>query len=94
MKLGWIVFAVAGLVTGLAVIAADPALARTKHKAHSVCVDRRQTFTWGGIITNGAPRPNGCAPAVYQYGRYVGQDTDPFIRQQLMRDPQTGYTQY
>jgi hypothetical protein len=36
------------------------------------------------------PGPNGCAPAVYQYGRYVGQDPDPFIRLQLMRDPKTG----
>ena len=24
----------------------------------------------------------------------VGQDPDPFIRQQLLRDPRTGYTQF
>jgi hypothetical protein len=27
---------------------------------------------------------------VYQYGRYVGQDPDAFVRLQLMRDPKTG----
>jgi hypothetical protein len=90
MKLGWIVI----LAAGLAVIAADPALARAKNKAQSQCNPRPQSFTWGGIITNPAPQPNGCAPAVYQYGRYVGQDPDPFIRQQLLRDPQTGYSQF
>ncbi len=91
MKFGWIALAV--LVAGLAVIAADPALARAK-KVHVRCNDRPQTFTWGGIVTNPAPQPNGCSPAVYNYGRYVGQDPDPFIRQQLMRDPQTGYSHF
>jgi hypothetical protein len=38
------------------------------------------------------PHPNGCAPAVYQYGKYVGQDPDAGIRQQLLRDPATGYS--
>ena len=89
MKFGWIVITLAGF----AFIAADPALARAKHKVVR-CDDRPQPFTWGGIVTNPAPRPNGCSPAVYNYGRYVGQDPDPFIRQQLMRDPQTGYTQF
>jgi hypothetical protein len=90
MKLSWFVIVAAGL----SIVVADPALARAKKKAQRQCDDRPQTFTWGGIITNPAPRPNGCAPAVYQFGRYVGQDPDPFIRQQLMRDPQTGYSQY
>jgi hypothetical protein len=90
MKIRWIVVAVAGL----AVIAAGPALARAKHKAQRQCIERPYAFSWGGIITNPAPKPNGCAPPVYQYGRYVGQDPDPFIRQQLLRDPQTGYSQF
>jgi len=91
MKFGWRVVALAGF----AVIAANPALARTKHhKMHTACVTRPQPFTWGEIITDRTPRPNGCSPAVYQYGRYVGQDPDPFIRQQLLRDPQTGYSQF
>jgi hypothetical protein len=88
MKFGWIVIAFAGL----ALTAADPAPARAKHKVR--CDARPQTFTWGGIVTNPAPQPNGCSPPVYNYGRYVGQDPDPFIRQQLLRDPQTGYTQF
>jgi len=96
MKFKWIAIAAAGLAFGLAAIAAQPAEARAKHKKKiaRVCADRPQTFSFLGIITNPAPQPNGCAPAVYQYGRYVGQDPDPFIRQQLLRDPQTGYTQY
>jgi hypothetical protein len=92
MKRGWMVLAVAALVAGTGVIAADPALARSKHRAQRHCVDRPTAFTWGGVITNRAPHANGCAPAVYEYGRYVGQDPDPFIRQQLRRDPQSGYS--
>ena len=94
MTFKWTAIAATALVAGLALVAADPALARAKRKPARQCVERPQTFTFGGIFFNPAPRPNGCAPAVYNYGRYVGQDPDPFIRQQLMRDPQTGYTQY
>jgi hypothetical protein len=90
MKFGWIII----VVMGMAVIAADPALARAKYKSQRQCVDRPQTFTWGGIITNPTPQPNGCAPPVYANGKYVGQDPDPFIRQQLSRDPATGYQPY
>ena len=94
MTLKWIAIAATALVAGLAVTAADPALARTKRKAPRQCVEQPQTFTFGGIFSNRAPQPNGCTPPGYNYGRYVGQDPDPFIRQQLMRDPQTGYTQF
>jgi hypothetical protein len=90
MNLRWIVIAVAGL----AVIAAGPALARAKHKAQRQCADRPYDFTWGGFITNPAPQPNGCAPAVYQDNKYVGQDPDPYIRSQLRRDPRTGMSPY
>ena len=45
-----------------------------------------------GWLFNPAPQPNGCAPPVYAYGRYIGQDPDPFIRLQLKRDPATGYS--
>ena len=38
------------------------------------------------------PQPNGCAPPVYAYGKYIGQDPDPNIRFQLLRDPATGYS--
>jgi hypothetical protein len=55
------------------------------------CDDRPYEFSWIGVLTNPPPGPNGCAPAVYQHGRYVGQDPDPNIRFQLRRDPATGY---
>lgn len=94
MKFRWIVMATAALVAGVAVIAADPALARVKHKAQRQCVDQPREFSWSGVIFNPAPRPNGCAPAVYEYGKYVGQDPDPYIRLQLRRDPRTGDSPY
>src|SRR5664279_4016528 len=72
MRFKWIIIAVAAV--SLAVIVADPALARVKHKAQRLCVDRPYAFSWGGFLTNPAPQPNGCAPAVYEYGMYVGQD--------------------
>jgi hypothetical protein len=93
MNFKWIAIVAAALVAGSAVIAAQPAQARAKQKAVR-CVDRPQTFSWSGIFLNPPPQPNGCSPAVYQFGRYVGQDPDPFIRQQLLRDPRTGYTQF
>jgi hypothetical protein len=93
MNFKWIAIAAVALVAGSAVIA-QPAVARAKKKIARTCINRPQTFSWPSIIFDPAPRPNGCAPAVYQYGRYVGQDPDPFIRQQLMRDPESGYTQY
>jgi len=93
MKFDWLVIAVAAL----AVAAADPALARAKHprqqqsyRAH--CVDRPVQFSWLGLLTNTKPQPNGCAPPVYAYGQYIGQDPDPNIRFQLRRDPATGYS--
>ncbi len=93
MKFSWIVVAGAALVAVSSVIAADPALARARHKAVRHCVDRtaRDPGLFG-FFFNPAARPNGCAPPVYQYGRYVGQDPDPFIRLQLRRDPTTGYS--
>lgn len=91
MKSAWLVVAVAALT------AAGPASARVKHPRHhdrvrAHCVDRPYRFSWLGILTNPKPEPNGCAPPVYQYGRYIGQDPDPNIRFQLRRDPATGYS--
>jgi len=75
----------------LCVVAADPAVARAK-KTRAHCVDRPQQFSWSFLLPGQRePQPNGCAPAVHNYGRYIGQDPDPNIRLQLMRDPATGY---
>ena len=87
MKMHWLVIATAAM----ALIAADPALAKSRHKAPHLCADRPASFSIYGIFANPPPPPNGCAPPVYVQGRYVGQDPDPYIRQQLRRDPATGY---
>jgi hypothetical protein len=98
MTFKWIAIAAIGLTAGVALVATDPALAQAKkskqprQKIARACVDRPQTFTFGGIFFNPAPQANGCAPAVYARGRYVGQDPDPFIRSQLLRDPDSGYS--
>lgn|GEM_PF-829924 len=89
MKIGWLVITLAAVTATSG--ASD---ARTKNhlkRAPAQCIDRPVTFSWGNLFGGGPPPgPNGCAPPVYQYGRYVGQDPDPFIRLQLMRDPKTG----
>lgn len=94
MKNLWLVFAIAAL----GVIVADPALARTKQRTKPRCADQQVQFSGDGfgrylfIPTDRAPQPNGCSPAVHNYGKFVGQDPDPNIRFQLNRDPATGYS--
>ena len=76
----------------VAVMATDSAAARVRHPKPR-CVDRPYQFSWDSLLPGQpAPQPNGCSPAVYQYGQYVGQDPDPNIRFQLLRDPATGYS--
>ena len=94
MKFRRIMVAVAAFVAALGVIAADPALARAKHKADRHCAPQPREYSWSGWLFNPAPQSNGCAPPVYAYGRYVGQDPDPYIRLQLQRDPATGYSPF
>jgi hypothetical protein len=94
MKFRWIMTSGTAFVVAFGVIAANPALARAKHKAHSQCAPQPHDTSTLGWLFNPAPQPNGCAPPVYAYGKYVGQDPDPFIRQQLNRDPQTGYSPF
>ncbi len=92
MKPIWIAIAAVAVTAGVAVVAADSAQAKPRKKIARACVDAPQSFTFPGIFFNPAPQPNGCSPAVYARGRYVGQDPDPFIRSQLLRDPDTGYS--
>lgn len=92
MKFRWLVIAGAGLAcAGMALLAADPALARAKQKARPLCVDRAAPFSLEKLIFGTRPQPNGCAPPVFAYGQYVGQDPDSNIRLYLKRDPQSGY---
>jgi hypothetical protein len=70
-----------------------PALAAKKKVVRAKCVDQPQEFSWRFLVdANRGPAPNGCAPPVYQYNQYIGQDPDPNIRFQLQRDPRTGYS--
>ncbi len=87
------------VATGVALLGAsvaEPALAAKAKKkmrvANSACVDNYGGPTLRSIWFNGEPTPNGCAPPVYYGSRYIGQDPDPFIRSQLLRQPETGYT--
>lgn len=92
MKFGLVAIAVAAAAVALTGAAA----AATQHhgKRHAPphrCVDRPYQFSWSFLWSTGnQPRANGCAPAVYQSGRYIGQDPDPNVRLQLMRDPAEG----
>ena len=81
------------VLAALIVFVAEPALARVKSKSHARCVDRPYSFS-GSLLLPGhpEPQPNGCSPPIYAYGKYVGQDPDPNIRFQLLRDPATGYS--
>jgi hypothetical protein len=71
-------------------LVAAPALAQpSRHRAPVGCVDAPKHFSIVEMIfsTGPEPRANGCAPAVYNGGRFVGQDPDPNIRLQMRRDP-------
>jgi hypothetical protein len=60
----------------------------SKHRARPVCSDPPVQFSFYDLLfgTGPAPQANGCAPAVYSGGRFVGQDPDPNVRLQLRRD--------
>ena len=74
------------------VLGPGPAPARERYyRVPPQCIDRPAHLSLGSIFFNTRPVPNGCAPPVFAYGKYVGQDPDPFIRQYLRQDPQTGY---
>jgi hypothetical protein len=93
MIMRWLFIGIAALgVAGL--VTSDPAAARPRKKAPLACADTPRPFTWRGVWFNGKPQPNGCAPAVFEYGEYIGQDPDPNVRAALRRDPNTGFTQF
>lgn len=68
---------------------AAPALAqKPRQTVTSTCANNYpQRSVMDMIFSTGpAPQGNGCAPAVYSGGRFIGQDPDPNIRLQLRRD--------
>jgi hypothetical protein len=73
-----------GLLIAIAVSA--PAAAKPRRHVAPACVDTPTVFSWHRFFFAPAPQANGCAPAVYEGGRYVGQDPDPNVRLQLRRD--------
>lgn len=95
MKYRWLILSTLS-IPAIAVVNVDPAFAREKHKNQPRCVvNKPYEFSWGFLLPgHPAPQPNGCAPPVYVYGKYIGQDPDPNIRLQLYRDPATGYYAY
>ncbi len=98
MKSRWLIVVVAGLLawafcapgrrSGLG--------ARSRHHKARAALHRSRGAVFLGAAFFGiaGPQPNGCAPPVFEYGHYIGQDPDPNIRFQLMREPDTGYTAY
>jgi len=92
MKYNW--WIVPALTIGLTI--GGQAFARDKHKELPRCeVNKPYEFSWSFLLPgHPAPQPNGCAPPVYAYGKYIGQDPDPNIRFQMHRDPSTGYYAY
>lgn len=74
MKLWWLAFS----IVVIAVVGADPALARAKAKAQARCIDKPYELSWSFLLPgHPAPLPNGCAPPVYAYDKFIGQDRDP-----------------
>jgi hypothetical protein len=95
MNWRWLALIAAGVVVTGA-MAAEPAFAAKAKKkakvAKTLCHDQIGGPTFRGIWFNPEPRPNGCSPPVFVEGRFIGQDPDPNIRLQLMRQPETGFT--
>ena len=68
---------------------AGPALAQNLRQVDtSTCVNNypRRSVLEMIFSTGPAPQANGCAPAVYSGGRLIGQDPDPNVRLQMLRD--------
>jgi hypothetical protein len=92
MKFGLVAIALAATLVALT----GPAGAEKKHhgKRHvaaAACDDRPTRFDLDFLWSEGnVPRANGCAPAVYQNGKFIGQDPDPNVRLELSRNPAEG----
>jgi hypothetical protein len=78
------------IAAALLAIVATPALAKKpRHHAPVVhCGPVNNHFSLVDMIfsTGPAPHANGCAPAVYDGGDFVGQDPDPNVRLELRRN--------
>ncbi len=86
MKLKWILMA----IVAVALVDSSPAFAR-KHRAPAASPCSGTLSDIFRLRCPPQPRWNGRSPPVYVNGRYVGQDPDPNIRFQLMRQYQMGW---
>ena len=69
------------------VMVTTASLAKPRKPMQPVCNDPVVAFSWRDFILGTRPiEANGCAPPVYEGGRFIGQDPDPNIRLQLRRD--------
>ena len=76
--------AMMGVAIALATVLVSPAFAKTaasRHDPHNAYARQIQTYDQARAHRS---------PNVYVDGHYVGSDPDPFIRDQLARDPGQG----
>ena len=77
------------VITATLSLLASSALAQQPRQADpSTCAPNYPQRSVMGMLFSTGPTPqaNGCAPAVYSGGRFIGQDPDPNIRLQMLRD--------
>ena len=74
-----------GLIGSLAFGAVTPSLARTSTGAFA------QVPSTAQVVVNRQYHASNPRRAVYQNGRYIGSDPDPFIRNMLRHDPPGDY---
>lgn len=77
------------VVTVAALSLAGPALAQNGRQVdRQNCVPNYpQRSVMETLFSTGpTPQANGCAPGVYSGGRFIGQDPDPNVRLQMLRD--------
>jgi len=97
MKFRWIAVALAGAVlfsAGSADAAAPKHKKHWKYYTRQYCREPAIKPSLGEWFFGVRPKPdwNGCAPAVYKDGEFLGQDPDSNARATLNRDPSQGYT--
>lgn len=71
------------LALTVVLLATSPALAKKHQKPMSTDPNNAAYLAYAQAPEHSHNYPN----AVYAFGQYQGADPDPFIRQQLMRDP-------
>jgi hypothetical protein len=71
------------LALAVVLLATSPALAKKHQKPMTADPNNEASLAYAYVPERTYNYPT----AVYAFGQYQGADPDPFIRQQLMRDP-------